>query len=132
MADTIIERLFNLAATDNIEGVIALTTHDTIFEAQGPANVPIYGAFSGHAGVKHFFETLGQMFDTEAFEIRSTIENNEIAFGYGYMQHRVKRTGTIFKSEWALVCNLRNGKICHYRMFEDTAALLESYAKPTE
>lgn len=29
MADTIIERLFNLAATDNIEGVIALTTHDT-------------------------------------------------------------------------------------------------------
>ena len=45
------------------------------------------------------------------------------------MQHRVKRTGRLFQSEWALYCILSDGKISHYRIFEDTASLAAAYIK---
>jgi len=127
MPNTIIDRLFGYVATGDIDGAIALTTDDIIFEAQGPSDIPIYSVFKGHDGVRTFFSTLGDMFNTEAFEVRSTIENDNVAFGYGYMQHRVKRTERVFKSEWALFCRVRDGKITHYRMFEDTAGLVTAY-----
>ena len=64
-----------------------------------------------------------------AIDIRSTRGNNHIAFGYGTMQHRVKRIGRRFQSEWSLYCILSDGKISHYRHFEDIAALVAAYIK---
>jgi uncharacterized protein len=43
------------------------------------------------------------------------------------MQYRVRRKGQVFRSEWALYCELRDGRIRTYKMFEDTAALAAAY-----
>ena len=64
-----------------------------------------------------------------AMDVRSTLGNNQMAFVYGTMQHRVKQTGRLFQSEWALYCILIDGKISHYRIFEDTAAFAAAYVK---
>ena len=93
------------------------------------SSVPIYGKVHGHDDARKFFATLRDLFHTEAFEVRSTLGNNQIAFGYGTMQQRVKRTGRLFKSEWALYCILSDGKTSHYQIFEDTAALATAYIK---
>jgi ketosteroid isomerase-like protein len=68
------------------------------------------------------------MFETEAFEFRKWATADNFVFAYGYMQHRVRKTGRLFKSEWALVCQVKNGRIISYKMFEDTAALRDAYA----
>ena len=47
---------------------------------------------------------------------------------YGYMQHRLRKTGRVFRSEWVLVCEVKDGRILTYKMFEDTAALAAAYA----
>jgi hypothetical protein len=44
------------------------------------------------------------------------------------MQHRLQKTGRVFKSEWVLVCEVKDGRILTYKMFEDTAALAAAYA----
>ena len=66
-------------------------------------------------------------FDTEKFEVRESIETSEVAFAFGYMQHRVMKTNQVFCSEFALYCEIRNNQISAYKMFEDTAGLSNAY-----
>ncbi|MFT8737397.1 MAG: nuclear transport factor 2 family protein [Zymomonas mobilis] len=115
--------VFNGEITEALKSV----QPDCVFEAQGPNNVPIYGIFKGHDGVKDFLSILSELFDTENFECRQWAEADNYVFSYGYMQHRVKKTNKVFKSEWALVCQTENGLIKSYKMFEDTAALQAAY-----
>jgi uncharacterized protein len=106
---------------------LELVAPHATFEAQGPASVPIYGRFDGHDGVERFIATLRELFDTERFEVRQSSQSDGLAFAYGYMRHRVRRTGEVFRSEWALYCEVRQGRIRTYKMFEDTAALAAAY-----
>jgi uncharacterized protein len=127
MADTIIDRFFAALGSSGAEAALKLVAPDATFEAQGPSSVPIYGRFEGHDGVRRFIATLRELFDTERFEVRQSTQSSDIAFAYGYMQHRVRRTGQVFRSEWALYCEVRDGRIRTYKMFEDTAALAAAY-----
>jgi uncharacterized protein len=127
MADAIIDGFFAALGSSGAEAALKLVTPDAIFEAQGPPTVPIYGRFEGHDGVRRFIATLRELFDTERFEVRQSTQSGDIAFAYGYMQHRVRRTGQVFRSEWALYCEVRDGRIRTYKMFEDTAALAAAY-----
>ena len=127
MAETIIERFFRLLSSQGVDSALDLVTTDTVFEAQGPASIPIYGVYKGHDGVRQFVSILQEEFDTEKFEVRKSIENSEVAFAFGYMQHRVIKTDQVFCSEFALYCEIRNNQISAYKMFEDTAALVSAY-----
>jgi ketosteroid isomerase-like protein len=127
MANTILEDFFAALGGGGEEAVLELVTPDAAFEAQGPPSVPIYGRFDGHDGVRCFVATLRQFFDTERFEVRQSTQSDGLAFAYGYMRHRVRKTGEVFRSEWALYCEVREGRISTYKMFEDTAALAAAY-----
>jgi ketosteroid isomerase-like protein len=128
MANTIINQFFAALASGNEETALDLVTPDAVFEAQGPSSVPIYGRFEGCDGVRRFLATLREMFDTERFDVRASTQDDDVAFAYGYMQHRVRRTGRVFRSDWALYCEVRDGHIRTYKMFEDTAALAATYS----
>lgn len=123
----VVATFFARASEGDVDGALECVQENVVFEAQGPDTVPIYGTFHGHDGVKRFLATLSEMFDTEAFEFRKWAVADNFVFAYGYMQHRVKKTGRVFKSEWALVCQLVDGRISSYKMFEDTAALAAAY-----
>jgi ribulose 1,5-bisphosphate synthetase/thiazole synthase len=43
--------------------------------------------------------------------------------GVAPIEHRVRNTGRLFRSEWALHCEVRDDRISTYKMCEDTAAL---------
>lgn len=125
--------MFACIAQGDLDGALAFVADDAVFKAQGPDDVPIYGRFEGREGVRRFLGIAASIFDTEAFEFRKYATADESVFAYGYMQHRVRRTGVVFRSEWALVCEVREGLVWRYRMFEDTAALQRAYgASATE
>jgi uncharacterized protein len=127
MAKTIIDTFFAALASGDEQAALELVAPDATFEAQGPSSVPIYGRFEGRDGVRRFIATLRELFETERFEVRESTQSDDVAFAYGYMQHRVRRTGQVFRSEWALYCELRDGRVRTYKMFEDTAALAAAY-----
>ena len=102
MAETIIERFFRVLSSQGIDSALNLVTTDTVFDAQGPASIPIYGVYKGHDGVRQFVSILQNEFDTEKFEVRKSIENAEVAFAFGYMQHRIIQTDRVFCSEFAV------------------------------
>jgi uncharacterized protein len=127
MATTIVEDFFTALGSGNDEAALELVTPDATFQAQGPPSVPIYGRFEGHDGVRRFIATLRELFDTERFDVRHATQSDGLAFAYGYMQHRVRKTRRVFRSEWALYCEVREGRISTYKIFEDTAALAAAY-----
>ena len=122
-----VQAFFSALSTGDIEAALSHVHPDTVFHAQGPETVPIYGQFPGHSGVRKFIETLQQLFDTEAFDFYHWVHQGDIVFASGYMQHKLKRTGKVFKSEWALVGELKDNQIISYKMFEDTDALVNAY-----
>ena len=122
-----VREFFLAVAEHDINRVLETVNDDVVFEAQGPTSVPIYGRFEGKEGVKKFVNILSDLFDTEAFEIRKWAFSENFIFAYGYMQHRVRKTDKLFKSEWSLVCQIENERISSYKMFEDTAALESAY-----
>lgn len=122
-----VEQFFSCFGSGDIEGALSYVHPDAIFEAQGPSNIPIYGNFQGVDGARKFLTIASELFDTEDFQFRKWATSDDFVFGYGYMQHRVRKTGRLFKSEWALVCQIEAGLICSYKMFEDTAALGAAY-----
>lgn len=123
-----VQKLFSCIAGGDVVGAIEYVHEDAVFEAQGPTDVPIYGRFDGKEGAKRFLTIASEMFETETFEFRKWATADDFVFAYGYMQHRIRKTGRLFKSEWALVCQMEGGRIRSYKMFEDTAALQVAYA----
>ena len=122
-----VEQFFACFGQGDIDGAMQWVHPDAVFEAQGPDTVPIYGRFDGVDGAKRFLGIATEMFDTEDFQFRKWAAADDFIFGYGYMQHRIRKTGRVFKSEWALVCQIEDGLIRSYKMFEDTAALQAAY-----
>ncbi len=122
-----VEQMFARIAQRDLDGAVEFVTEDAVFEAQGPDDVPIYGRFTGKDGARRFLSIARDTFDTEAFEFRKYAFADDYIFAHGHMQHRVRKTDKVFRSEWALVCQVRAGRIHHYRMFEDTAALQTAY-----
>lgn len=122
-----VKQFFSALGEGNLEEALEAVHEDAVFSAPGPDTVPIYGDFHGKQGVIRFIEILGELFDTEAFEIYDARESGDYVFAIGLMKHRVKKTGKLFECEWALVCRIKDGKIISYKMFEDTAALENAY-----
>ena len=122
-----VQKFFSHVFKGDIQGALQFVHENAVFEAQGPSDVPIYGRYNGHEGVMKFLSILSGLFDTEDFKCFEWSDSENYVFGYGYMQHRVKKTGKLFKSEWAPVCKIENNLIISYKIFEDTAALQSAY-----
>lgn len=122
-----VEGFFSALAEGDLEKALESVHEETVFSAPGPDTVPIYRNFHGREGVRDFIRILGELFDTQAFEIYDVKEVDEYVFAIGLMKHRVKKTNRMFECEWSLVCKIKDGQIISYKMFEDTAALENAY-----
>ena len=122
-----VQKLFSSLSEKNIEKALESVHEYAVFSAPEPDSVPIYNTQHGKEGVREFINILGEMFDTEAFEIYDIIEKDGYVFALGLMKHRVKKTGKIFECEWVLICKIKDNQIISYKMFEDTAALEKAY-----
>ena len=71
--------------------------------------------------------TASEMLETEAFDFWKWAIADQFIFAHGYMRHRVRKTGRVFNSEWALVCEVKGELITSYKMLEDTAALQDAF-----
>ena len=95
-----------------------------VFREQGDPQVPIYGTHVGHAAGTAFFQQLSQLFDFGTFEMEESIEAEHYIVRFGTLAHTVKHMGKVFNSLWSMIVRFDDaGKICLYRMHEDTAAL---------
>lgn len=95
-----------------------------VFRKESDSQVPIYGTHIGQSAGIGFFKNLAQLFEFGAFETEDAITSDKYIVRFGELAHTVKRTGDVFNSLWTMIVRFdESGKICLYRMHEDTAAL---------
>lgn len=64
------------------------------------------------------------MFEFGTFKTEDSIASDNYIVRFGELAHTVKLTGDVFNSLWTMIVRFDDaGKICLYRMHEDTTAL---------
>ncbi|WP_123042847.1 nuclear transport factor 2 family protein [Cohnella candidum] len=86
-----------------------------------------YGTYHGTEGVRTLLSKFRKDLDPQQFEIHKILADETTAFAWGKFKHRIRPTGKMFESHWAVVCEVEDGKIKYFRGFEDTAALEASF-----
>jgi len=122
-----LKRFFAAFGSGDVEALVATFDSSAKMTAVRPGPrqpKQVYGTYVGAAGVREFVANLGGAFDTQAFSVDRIAGEGELAVAHGSFTHRVRSTGRLFHSDWALVCTVRLGKIVDYRFFEDSAALV--------
>lgn len=82
-----------------------------------------YGTYDGIEGVRTLLSKFRKDLDTQEFEIRKILADETTALAWGRFKHRIRPTGKMFESYWAVVCEVEDDKIKYFRGFEDTGAL---------
>jgi len=93
------------------------------------ANARIGGHRQGLERVREFFTILGTDQDVVTFEPRQFVAQDDRVVAVGDYEWRVKATGKSFKSNFAHVFTLRDGKVTGFQEFLDSAAAAEAYRK---
>lgn len=127
-----IKAFFDAFAKGDFEGILnafhAETTITGIREDERKEK-DLYGTYKGIEGVKEFLTKLGNTFDTQSFSVENIIGGEGIAFANGKFVHKVKATGKLFPSDWALYAVIRDGEIYEYHFYEDSARFEEANTK---
>ena len=61
-------------------------------------------------------------------DVQGALCEGDTAVMFGHLQHQVRSTGRAFDSDWALVAQVRDGRLLRYQFHEDTAALVAALA----
>lgn len=114
----------------DIAGVLASCSEDVQWFLPGdPGVIPIAGLRDGVSGVARFFATLAETQEAEQFEPREFVVQGEKVIALGEYRWRVKKTGKAFRSDFAHVFTIRDGKIAGFHEFYDTAMARDCYAE---
>lgn len=117
-----VQRFFDAFARGDLPALLDTLHPDIVLKAEGPGTVPWYGTYRGLDGARTFLERLGTNVRTQAFTVATLIEQGDTSVAAGHLRHLVPLTDRLFESDWALVCEIRDGRIASYQFFEDTAA----------
>src|SRR5262245_58803108 len=111
------------------ESIAALFSEDVDWLIPGDVElVPWIGRRQGRQGVAAFFRDLRQRVEPIRFEIRSIVVEGEKAVALGELESRVKSTGNVIESEFAIEFTVRDSLIVRYRLFEDSFAVARAVA----
>ena len=102
-------------------------TDDTVIHGPAPAGVlPWGGVHYGRKGAAEFFMAVGESLEVQQFELRDyTSQGNKVVV-LGYQRGKAKLTGRPYEIEFVHLWSLRDGRFTEFRVFNDTAAIVEA------
>ena len=86
-------------------------------------NVPWIGERRGREAVADFFRDLRKDNDPQRFAVRKILADTDTVAVLGDLATRVKATGRLIETEFALDITVRDGLIVRYRLIEDSFAV---------
>lgn len=126
----IIKQLYDAFKRRDISSLLEMFTDDAILHGPAPAGVlPWGGVHKGRRGAAEFFTAVGESLEPQQFELRDFItQGNKVAV-LGYQKGQAKPTGRPYEIEFVHLWSIRDGKFTEFRVFNDTAALVEALSR---
>ena len=85
--------------------------------------LPWLGRKHGRQAIVDFVRDAAQLIERIRFEVHDILANDAKAVILGELASRLKSNGAEAETAFAIVLTISNGKIEHYRMFEDSFAI---------
>jgi uncharacterized protein len=113
----------------DVDGILNALTDDVEWEGvKGTeGTLPQAGLRRGKAEVARFFQEVATTTEFERFEPQEFVAQGDTVVAIGVYSGVAKANGQRARSDWAMVFNMRDGKVARFREFCDSAALVRAY-----
>lgn len=103
------------------EEIAALFADDLVFEVQGDADaLPWIGRQTGSQAMANFLRDLGSLTEPLSFDVEDILASDYRAAIIGALQTRIKATGKVMVSQFAIVLTITKGVVTRFQMLEDS------------
>lgn len=112
----------------DVPAILEALADDVEWILPGPPDViPGAGTHRGKEAVAAFFGTLAENVDFQTFEPREFIAQGDKVVSLVYVESTVRSTGRKVVDHAAHVWAFKDGKVAHFEVFQDTAAVVAGY-----
>jgi ketosteroid isomerase-like protein len=125
--EQVVQAMYAAFKRGDIPGVLDRLAEDIEWRIAGPSELPYAGLHRGRDEVAKFFETFAQASEFEVFEPQEYFSRDDKVVVLGHERQRVKATGRVVETEWAMVFTLSGGKIARFHNFVDTHAVAAAH-----
>jgi uncharacterized protein len=102
-------------------GVAALFDADLVFEIQGDDGVlPWIGRRTGRQAVADFIRDIRALTEPVTFDVEDILASDSRAVIVGALQTRIKATGKITTTQFAIILTITGGLVTRFQMLEDS------------
>jgi ketosteroid isomerase-like protein len=116
----VVEGMFSSLQRGDIAGVLDRLSDDIEWRIAGPSELPYAGIHRGRDEVARFFQTFGQAAEFEVFEPREYLAKGDKVVVLGHERQRIRASGQVVETDWAMVFALRDGRITRFRNYVDS------------
>lgn len=116
----VVEGMFSSLQRGDLAGVLDRLSDDIEWRIAGPSELPYAGIHRGRDEVAKFFQTFGQAAEFEVFEPREYLAKGDKVVVLGHERQRIKASGQVVETDWAMVFTLRDGRIARFRNYVDS------------
>jgi len=107
--------------------IASLFSENMEFEIAGDTGaLPWIGKKSGCPAITDFINDLSALTERISFEVQDILAGEKRAVILGSLATRVKRTGKIIRTDFAIVLTVANGQIVRFQMLEDSFAVSQA------
>lgn len=126
-----VNRYFEMVGTGAApESIASLFGENVDWNIPGhTALVPWIGRRTGRRGVADFFHGLREQVESIRFDLHSILVENDKAVALGELVSRVRDTGRVIESEFAIEFTVRDALIVRYRLYEDSFAVAQALVR---
>jgi hypothetical protein len=94
------------------------------WEIQGDTGVlPWIGKKSGNSAIVDFVNGLRSLTEPITFDVHDTLTNDKRAVMLGSAATKLKRTGKVVNTDFAIILTIDNGEFVRFQMLEDSFAV---------
>jgi len=121
-ATDIVQRAYEAFGRGDVPAILDLVADEVDWEFVGSTTLPYAGQRRNRQEVADFFAALPRADEIHVFEPREFIEAGEHVTVLGWEKSTALDTGKQFESEWVHVFTVKEGRVCRWRGFFNTAA----------
>jgi uncharacterized protein len=123
----IVQQVYADFGRGHIPAVLNALADDVEWFIPGPADIPFAGMRRGREEVAQFFAALDAAIEFEQFGAQDFVVQGNTVVAIGQDRRRARATGQLIVNHWAMVWELRDGKVTRFRAYEDTAAMVAAF-----
>ncbi len=118
----VVKQVYTAFGRGDMLAILEMLTDDVEWSVPGsPEVLPWAGQRRGREQVGQFFQAVGGTLEFETFEPQQFIAQGEAVVVLG--TERVRASGRVVETDWAMVFTIRDGKIARFRDYHDTAPI---------